>query len=189
MTEKESGYSVSYYIDNQFYEDYKDNLEKKEIKELGTDVYLLKKLKEKYKLDEEDFQTVNSANLEDYISLAKTCFPDYENEEEYTRYFYDLTLRYPEKYKNILLRKDAEIAAFGSVILSPELNLAYFHNTGTSPKYRRKGLFTQIVKKSSNLSCDSKIIEVYAIVEEDCGSYHGLKKLGFEEAEKFHFFA
>lgn len=188
--EKDQGVEMSFYVHDSFAQAYQDKLKSKGYQEFGSDVYMFLSFDKKFDGIQGEFNPVNQANLNEYLKIAKDCFPDWENEADYSKHFYDLSLKSSNKiYKSILLKVNHNYVAFGSIIISPQLNLAYLHNTGTSEPYRHQGYYTQTVKYRCNLALDEGVNQVYALVEQDSGSYQGLKKLGFETKEKFHLFA
>ncbi len=186
--EKKAGYLMSYYLNESILNDYyKYSLQ---LENFGDDVFISIKVTEPYKIENKDFVELTELNLEEYVSLAKSCFPDWENEEMYTRMFFNFGEKKNERIlKTILIKEGNDIIAFGSVIIDLDLKLAYLHNSGTHERSRNKGYFSALVKNRCNIALEYGIKEVYAIVENGEGSYRVLSQLGFEVQETFHLYS
>lgn len=184
------GFQLSYYIPTRLlakYIKYFENNGKN--KDLGSDIYMFKQNKAQLTTTGE-LILVNDHNIEEVINIAKICFPDWANNEEYSRHMYkhqknDTNLI----VKNYLYSFDKQVVGFCGIIASLALNLAYFHGIGVLPDYRRKGHFTAIVQNLINDSIALGISDTYALVELNGGSYHGLTKLGYTPADKYYLFS
>ena len=88
----------------------------------------------------------------------------------------------------MLLIEGEQIAAFGSVLVSQELKLAFLHNMGTLPRFRRKGYFVALTNYLTKLSANHGAIIIYANVEDGGTSHHGFTKLGYQKDSKLYHF-
>ena len=89
---------------------------------------------------------------------------------------------------NVLLKKNGEEVAFGSVLLSRKQKIAYIHNVGTLEKYRRQGLFSALIRYLESRAAQEGVEEIYANVENHGSSYHGFLKLGYQMNCEYHLF-
>lgn len=187
--EKEQGRDVSYYIHSSLVADYESFLKELRYADGGDEVYMYKQLELSDSESAANLTVVDDSSLEDFVKMSNSCFPDWDNNEEYSRkcYNFDKAINTRE-FPSFILKDEGKASSFGALILSKELNLGYIHNTGTLEKYRRKGYFSSLIKSMCRYLLDRNISEVYAIVEEDSGSYHGFKKLGFDAVEKFYLY-
>jgi len=146
----------------------------------NTDEKLTMKLGE-----DEEFKQVDSETYPEYIEQARLSFPEYENEVEYTKGFYNFGDRKDEKeLRNFVIRNKKDIICFQSVIYSKKANLAYLHNGGTNEKYRRQGYFVKLNQLMFNYLLDNGITKIYGLVEESGNSHKASKKYGFIENSK-----
>jgi hypothetical protein len=190
--EKQSGFRVSYYIPEKYLKEYKSPLKNKGLSKLGDDTFMALTMKGKFKRVEGEYVEVNEDNLNKYVSIAESCFPDFSTEREYCNYFYKLKSKNVDADRlvsNLLLKAGNRFVSFASVYASRRMNLAYLHNAGTLEKHRRKGYNASLVKYLCNLAFDKGITNIYSIVEEGGGSYISLSKLGFTPKAKFYLYA
>lgn len=185
--EQKKGFALSYYIEEKLLPEYRKRLSKHE--DFGSEFYMFYKNKLTKKVPGE-LVDVNDNSVEKYVEMAKICFPDWENNEKYSRYFYDKQKQPSDDLSivNYLYRVKGVDVGFASIIASNKHSLSYLHNMGVLPKYRRKGYFTDITKLLSNYSISKGIEESYALVEGGEASYHGFKKLGFTTKGKYYLF-
>lgn len=178
--------SLSYYISQKLLNEYKKELKKN----LGSDIYIYKKLEDEGEIRSGiEFVEVNDDNIRKFNKIAVECFPGWSNTEKYSRHFLELSKKHSDKVsKNFLMKIEGEFVGIGCIVIWKKGNLSYLHNMGTIKKQRRKGLFLEFSKYLCNQSLKRKVDEVYALVEEDSGSYNGFKKLAFEVQEKYHLF-
>lgn len=189
-SEKEEGVGISYYIREKKIDSYKDELVKRGYSEFATDVYMFLSMKGKFEV-KGDYSEVKRDSLNKYLSLNEECFPDWEYNRRYGEYFYKLKLKgVKDKFlSNAMFKLDDDFVAFGSVVASKKMNLAYLHNAGTVRKHRKKGYHNNLVKYRCNLAFNNGVREIYSIVEEGKGSYISLSKLGFKPAVTYFLFA
>lgn len=191
--EKESlkGRKISYYVHSSLKDSYEKELKKRGYSDGGDEIYIYKKISGQMDGCGGSLVPVNNAMLEKYVEMSCICFPDWDNNEEYSRMCYDFDSSVKSReFPAFVLQVDGECVASGALLLSTsqDLSLGYIHNTGTLPEHRRKGYFSCMIKEMCNYLRQKGINEVYAIVEEDSGSYHGFKKLGFDVKEKFYLY-
>ena len=185
-SESLSGKTVSLCIHKELNEAYKDALTAKGFEEAGSEVYMHRKSMQEEIQDDRTFESVEDSNYEILLEMSSSCFPDWDNNEEFTKFFHDLTGKETKNSYHEYLEKDGDqYVAYGCAVLSKEENLAYLHNTGTLEEHRRKGYFTSLIQFLSNLALNMGMQDLVAIVEEGEGSYQALLKMGFEEKELF----
>ena len=186
---KEVGRKISYYVHSSLRGGYADWLLKNGYEQIGVEVYMVSPLPIDYSERTGELVEVDDSNLMEFLDMAKKCFPDWNNQEEFSKYFYDLK---GEKdnlhYRSYLLRVNGAYVSFGSLIFSKWQKLAYLHNTGTLEKYRRNGYYSSITGYRCDVAISADSIEVFAIVDEDSASYWALKKRGFEPEEVFYLY-
>lgn len=189
-SEKEKGISMSYYVPDQYYEQYSRYFTSKEIQEnISSDLYICKHVDEEYEPIGE-LILLDDSNIDQYTSMSEKCFPEWANNVEYADHMYDHQKNNKDQIVyNYLLRHDNKYVGFCGFIGLAGENLAYFHNTGVMHEYRRKGYFNSMIKHLLNKAKSLNITDVYALVEQDSGSYHGLTKLGFIVNAKYHLFS
>ncbi len=182
---------IAFCIPEDLMSGYQPELIRRGYKQLGSEVYMYQEISEKFGDVTGDLVPVTKENLAEYLDIAVKCFPEWKSEKEYSQYFFDLehgsgrdTL-----YKSYLLSVDHEFVAFGSIVMSPKLNLTYLHNAGTLPKYRHQGHYLNMVKHRCNVAIDSGVNEFYSLVDKSAGSYKALKKMGFEPKATSYLFA
>jgi GNAT superfamily N-acetyltransferase len=189
-SQKEIGISMSYYIpDNlsQLYKDYftKDNKHTS----TSSDYYICKHVDAKSTPIGQLF-LVDDSSLKILIGMAKICFPEWPNNEQYARHMYEHQKSNSHKIvRNYLLKQDNNLVGFCGLIASQVDNLSYFHNMGVLPEFRRKGYFTAMVEHLINISIEYGISDTYGLVENGSGSYHGLTQLGYVVEDKYHLFS
>ncbi len=188
--EKINGYSLSYYVPESLLSDYVEYFASNDHnKNLGSDVFSCKQVLEKY-TPLGELTLVDDETITTYIRMAKTCFPDWANNEEYAIHMYDHQKNNKQLVvQNYLLKHNDTFVGFCGMICSQKDNLAYFHNTGVLPEFRRKGYFNAIIQHLINTVISLKISDTYALVENESGSYYGLSKLGFTVEDKYHLFS
>jgi RimJ/RimL family protein N-acetyltransferase len=183
----------SYYLPADLELDFKNKLDQRGWKYSSTDTYISKTLTEKFDSNleaGESFEEVSDSNHLEYISEAKVAFPEYEDSEKYTKTFYKFgKVQGSKQLRNFIIKNEDQIITFGSAIYSKELDLAYMHNAGTNQKFRRQGYFTKLKKLMLNYFHNEGIKNVYAIVEENGGSYHALKNLGFAVSANYFIYS
>ncbi len=190
---REDGFKFSMYIPedlNRYYENYLETLR---YKPSLSDVFVYKEIAHKYKLKltkNEEIVEVDENNMAEYLELNLICFAGYTNQKQYLKRF----AKFPEKIKgrvlkNFMIKKGNKYVSFGSIVFDKKKNIAYMHNSGTHPNFRHQGYFTTLKKYIMNYLLEQNISRVYAIVEENGGSYYALKKLGFESMEKFYIYS
>lgn len=186
--EKKDGYSLSYYVPEKLAKDYQEYFAENNHKAFGTDFFMLVKNKKHGELMGELIETDDS-NIDEFVSMAKVCFSDWDNEEKYARHFYKLQKQdLPKKIKNYIYTIKGEQVGFGAIVVSAEDKLSYIHNTGVLPEHRRRGHFTSMTKHLINESIALGASESYALVEENEASYYGMVKMGFSPVAKFYLF-
>ena len=185
--EQKKGFALSYYIEERLLPEYKKRLSKHE--DFGSEFYVFYK-NSFFKEIPGELVKVDDDSIGLYVEMAKICFPDWENNEKYSRYFYDKQKESSDNLSivNYLYRVNNENVGFAGIIASKKHNLSYLHNMGVLPKHRRKRYFTNITKLLSNYSLSKGIEESYALVEGGEASYHGFKKLGFTTEDKYYLF-
>jgi hypothetical protein len=189
-TEQKEGYSLSYCIPEDYLKDYQEAFAINGHKPFGSECYIHKSVSQIEDNFMGQFEEVNQGNLETFIEIAKSCFPDWTNNEEYSRLFYNLSQEDQSKviYRNLLYKVGDQYVVICYLIISEELNLGYIHNTGVLEVHRRRGYFTDMVNYSCKLSLESGASDCYAIVENDGASFMGLSKLGFTPKHNFYLF-
>ncbi|MFZ2199286.1 MAG: GNAT family N-acetyltransferase [Microgenomates group bacterium] len=187
--EAKRGVSLSYYISDALHNQYKTFFEGSSHLNTSTDYYICNQHQNIYKPSGE-LILVDDSTIDAYVSMSRTCFPDWASNESYARHMYRHQKANQEKIVlNYLLKDNDNYVGFCGFIGSKKENLAYFHNTGVLPEYRRKGYFTAIIQHLINLTITSGITKSYALVENNSGSYHGLIKIGYKVEEKYHLFS
>jgi len=176
------GRDVSLSIEKSILPGYLKELEAQNYKKFGSDVYMHQTLENTFEGTVGELVEVDESNLDEYICMTKECFPEWDNIEEYSRYFYQLTSATDKKfiYKTYLLKVDDSYVSFGSLMLAPKLNLAYLHNAGTVKKHRHKGYYSSMAKLRCNVALQSGLGEIFLLVEEDGGSFQASRGLGFK---------
>lgn len=188
-SETKLGVSLSYYISNDLFSQYATYFRDSNHFNTSTDYYICSQHQHSYK-PAGKLILVDDSTIDTYVSMSKICFPEWASNESYARHMYQHQKTNQGKIvRNYLLNDNGVYVGFCGFIGSKNENLAYFHNTGILPEYRRKGYFTAIIQHLINFSVKSGINESYALVENDSGSYHGLIKLGYEVQEKYHLFS
>ena len=186
-TEKDRGLSLAYYIHESLYEDYKNYLPQKDY--VADDTFISVTLDKPFNIIGQEIVELTEEYFEEYIKLTKECFPDWENEEKYSKLIFNLGDKVENRrLKTHLILEDGEIAAFGSVIIDPDQNLAYLHNAGTRKQSRNKGYFSSIIKEECNIALKAGVREIYGLAEDGTSSHRILTKMGFETKDVFHLF-
>ena len=192
-TEKNQGVRISLYIDDGWLNEYKPTLTERGFAFLGTDTYVYRELDQAYPVkDGVTIVPLNEALMNDYVNVAKKCFGEWPNEEQCARFTAKLTKSADNRRYNqtaLVMNQAREVVAFGSILNDLDGKLGYIHNTGTREDYRRKGLFTEMVKYLSNIAFAENIKTVLAIVEKDQASYHGFMKMGYHQSPLYHLYS
>ncbi|MEK9179465.1 MAG: GNAT family N-acetyltransferase [Patescibacteria group bacterium] len=153
------------------------------------DLYVYKELDKNNEVPSLNFAEVNKNNLNLFIQVSTECFPDFPNNTEYCEFCYKISSAVKDKRNlNIVLMIDNKVAAFGSVLVSSELKIAYLHNLGTLGQFRRKGYFEALVKYLSNFAFQNGATIICANVEDGGASHSGFTKLGYKKDSKFYHF-
>ncbi len=190
-TAKAENRGIAFYIPEDLMSGYQPDLIRRGYKQLGSEVYMYRKVDDEFADVVGDLIPVTKENLAEYIDIAVECFPEWKSEKDYSQYFFDLEQgsgRDP-LYKSYLISVDHKFVAFGSIVISPKLNLAYLHNAGTVAEYRHQGYYLNMVKHRCNVAIDSGVNEFYSLVDKSAGSYKALQKMGFEPKATSYLFA
>lgn len=189
-SERGNGISMSYYVPDEYFDQYRKYFTNNESQDYtSSDLYICKHIYSTYEPVGE-LILLDDTTIDLYVSMAKICFPEWANNEEYARHMYHQQNNNKNKIvKNYLLRHNDEFVGFCGLIGLADENLAYFHNTGVMPEFRRKGYFTSIIKHLINKTKLLNITDTYALVEQDSGSYNGLIKMGYSVEDKYHLFS
>jgi len=180
---------ISYYVHAQLIPGYRPRLQNLHYTDFARDSYMFAKLDKRLDNAQGKLVPIDKDNSEEYFEMAVKCFPEWDEEKEYSEYFLNLEKKKTEKeYHSYLLEVDGKNVSFGSVIISPEHNLSYLHNAGTLPEYRRRGYFSALNKHLCNLSLDKGVNEIFGLVEKTGPSYFALQKLGFKPLDTFYLF-
>lgn len=190
IKEKKGEREFSFYIPQELNNSYSEILKSKGWTNSFVDIYIYKKLNEKFPTNlekDEEFKEVDSQIYPEYIKQAKLAFREYENEVEYTESFYNFGKKRDEKeLRNFVIKNKKEIICFQSVIYSKKLNLAYLHNGGTNEKYRRQGYFVKLNKLMYNYLLGNEITRIYGLVEEGGNSHKASEDFGFITDSKYY---
>jgi N-acetylglutamate synthase-like GNAT family acetyltransferase len=189
-SEKANGVSMSYYISEKLVSSYKKYFsEAGKNNCIGSDYYICKHIDNK-STPIGELVLVDDQTIEVLINMAKICFPEWNNNEEYARQLYkNQKISNHKIARNYLFKYDNNLVGFCGLIGSESDNLSYFHNIGVLPEFRRNGYFTAMIKHLINISLEYDITDTYALVENGSGSYHGLTKLGYKVDDKYHLFS
>ncbi|MCX7996594.1 MAG: GNAT family N-acetyltransferase [Patescibacteria group bacterium] len=183
---------VSYYVPHHLYAAYKPFLQRKGYTLAWDDTYLRKTLLKTEHLPDGVFRDIDERTLEEYLRISGVCFPDFSNNAEYGGMCVEFARRgRPEDDKvmrNIMLFDAGQPVAFGSVLYSRSLRLAYIHNVGTHPEHRRKGHFARLIQFLCHEAALDDVSEIYANAKTDGPSYHGFLSCGFQENIRYHLF-
>lgn len=194
------GKKFSLYINRDFNNSYLDSLTENGFEEISIDTYIFKNITQLESAElnsDEEFSEVGNSTETKYIEQAKLAFPEWDNEEFYTKYFIQKSNESSSSaqennsekgYKNFVIKNSSDIITFGSLIYSKELNLAYIHNSGTNEKFRRQGYFSKLNNLMMNFLLNQGITRIYAMAEEGGNSYNGFLKQGFVMIDKFHIY-
>lgn len=188
-TETELGRGVSLYISEDQIDKSQSDLLNHGYKKDIDDLYVWKELDKKYEIPSLDFIEVNESNLNLFIQASAECFPDFPNNTEYCEFCFKISSTGIDKRNlNVLIMVNNQVAAFGSVLVSRELKIAYLHNLGTLAQFRRRGYFDALVKYLSNYAFQNGASIIYANVEDGGASHNGFTKLGYKKDSKFYHF-
>ncbi len=191
-SEASAGVKTSYYINQEFFTDYNTFLKGKGLSEIGNDVYMVKELTEVLPVrTNEQIQELTSLNLEEYLTLSAQCFPEWSNNRSYCEHFFDLSQQNQLEnkiLKTFVMFSDGKIVAFSSIIIDTQVGLAYLHNSGTHPDYRKQGYHKEMVNFRCNYALQKGVYNIYAIVEDLSNSFNNFKSMGFEQKDKFYLF-
>lgn len=192
--EKQSGITVSFYIHQMLLENYEEHLVSRGYKKQADEVYLFKEIHGLNNSLSTGFVPVTAQSLPALKQLVKTCFPEYSNNDEYCNICQNVSLtlaaaKGEKQNYNYLYIENGAYVAFGSVLISRDLKLAYLHNMGTHPTYRRKGLFSKLTNFLTNVAAQEGATVIYANTEYKGASYNGFEKLGFRFDCRYHLFS
>lgn len=174
------GYGVSFYIYEKQQNSYHQKLLSDGYEISGNDIWVIRYLQNKHELEKALFEVINEENFGTFQNVVQECFPNYDNNAEYTNHCFNLTKKDPNSFVNVMVKVDGEYVAFGSIAMDSRLDIGFMHNMGTMPSYRRKGYFSLLTKYLENLALKNNVNNVYANVEEGGGSYHGFLKMGYK---------
>jgi hypothetical protein len=187
--EEKGGYALSYYVPERFRSAYKEYFFKRgKENESGSDFQVRA---QNIRIDETpgELILVDNKILGNLLKMVEICFPDWDNNQEYTKYFYELQDKASHVViNNYLYRLNGNDVGFCGYVGSLQENLAYIHNTGVLPQYRRQGHFSNMIHHLMNKALESKIEYSFALVDKDGASYLALKKLGFVTKNKYYLF-
>ncbi len=187
-----NGTKVSFYINDDLITDYTNLLIKHNYSSIGDDTYMLKDIENTLEVRyQAQIHQLTIEHLEEYLSLSDICFPEWTSNREYGKHFFDLSINNPYKNKDLktfILQIDGKLVGFSSIIIDLDVGLAYLHNSGVHPDYRKLGYHTALINFRCNYALNLGINQVYAIVEEKSESYKNFVKLGYKKTDKFHMF-
>ncbi|KKS31275.1 MAG: hypothetical protein UU93_C0019G0010 [Candidatus Amesbacteria bacterium GW2011_GWA2_42_12] len=187
--EQKNGFSLSYYVPQPLYsanKSYFTQLGKEN--ESESDFYVFVK-NEHRKKTQGKLVLIDVTTLQNFLEMVKVCFPEWENNETYSRYFYQLQNKNTDHLiKNYMYRIGNKDVGFCGYVGSQKQNVAYIHNTGVLPRYRRKGYFSNMIQLLANFSVENNIENSFALVDQDGASFMALQKLGFETKCKYYLF-
>lgn len=190
--ENEDGVSVSYYVNHELYTQFKSALVALGKEEVVAEMYMYLNVNQPLQVENANkIKELSQENLQDYLNKSQLCFPEWENNRDYSLQFFEYSQKQPftnKTVKNFVLVEQNEVVSFGSIIVDTEARLAYLHNSGTSPNHRKKGYHTELIKHRINIALEHGVNEVYAIVEENSKSQVNMQRLGFEAGDKFYIF-
>lgn len=187
--ERARGKRVSFYLHWSLLEGYRTFLRERGYRQMGTEVYLARRIQTGNGGLRGELRRVGRDSRSRYLEMSRRCFPDWENNGEYAQYFLDLEERRKGKlYRSFLLEVEDEVVSFGAVVVGPTERLAYLHNMGTLPEYRRQGYFTEMTGHLCRYAALGGAVEAFALVEEEASSYLALSKRGFKDRQFFYLF-
>lgn len=187
--EAKIGRGVSLYIPESETDSYASELITHGYLQGLDDLYIFSEIKKAENLSNFNFVPVIKSNFDKFVEASAECFPEFPNNTEYCQFCFDLPDKDRDKINyNMLLIEGEQIAAFGSVLVSQELKLAFLHNMGTLPQFRRKGYFVALTNYLTKLSANHGAKIVYANVEDGGASHQGFTKLGYQKDSKFYHF-
>lgn len=189
----EDNKNISYYIRQTLVSDYEDYLRSLKLSQDYIDSYMVLHIKDYLDFDNKEtiLVEVKDENFEEYKASALELFQSWSNEEEYVEYFNSLSKENNDSkiFKDYILKLNGEIVSIASIIFDVEMNLAYIHNAGTLPQFRRNGYFNVMNSFLVNKAFELGITRAYAITEKDGESYYAYKKMGFKEEDSYYSFS
>lgn len=180
---------ISFHINTTFTDSYENAMFGKGYVEKISDFYLAKDLVDRHELDNLNFELLSRDNFDNYLKTVNLCFSNFDNNAEYCEFNLKQQKLNPSTFQTYILYIDNTVYAFGSMLMSDNLQMAFLHNLGTTPEFQRKGYFTTVVKFLENIAYDFSAKMVYANVEENGGSYYGFLKLGYEVIDQNYIFS
>lgn len=183
------GDEISFHINSTLAASYENTMFVQGYVEKISDFYVTKDLVDRHDLDNLKFELLSTDNFDDYLKAVNLCFTDFDNNAEYCEFNLKQQELNPNAFQTYILYVDNKICAFGSMLMSDNLQMAFLHNLGTTPEFQKKGYFTSVVKFLENIAQDFSAEMVYANVEENGGSYYGFLKLGYEAIDQNYIFS
>jgi len=191
--EVEQDKNISYYIRQTLLDDYSDYLKGLKLSQDYIDSYMVLNVLNPIEFEDNNatLAEVTSDNFKQFKSAALQIFESWGNEEDYVNYFNELGKNNTSEksFKDYILEYNGSVVSIASVIFDTELNLAYIHNAGTLPEFRRNGYFNIINSFIINKAFELGISRVYSITEKGGESYNAYKKLGFKEEDTYYSFS
>lgn len=173
---------LSLYIESNLLNSY-TNFLNRNFKEFDTDVYIARNIENKKEMNEQNIRKVDKKSERVYLQIAQECFPDWDEIVDYSKLIMNR-----DKCHNFIYYSNNTPAAIASLVLNRKDNLCYMHNFATKNKFRRRGIFTRLVRFSSNYCLKNGTARLTAIVQPESPSHIGYTKLGFNSAEGYHLF-
>lgn len=189
---RKKGVVLHYYLSNNFQKDYIDKLTKTNKYKIESEAYMVGEIKKPFNLSGNfKLEAMTRDNIENFISIAETCFPQYSNNRPYAEHICQLeeiNNQREKKCRNVFLQVNGARVAIGCLVYSKKMNLAYFHNFATLPKYRRKGYFFLLKKALINDCLKEGITRFYSINAVNSPAHKANLSLGFEQHDVYSFF-
>jgi|GEM_PF-4060910 len=190
--ERQLGKSLSFYINQELLASYIDILNKAGYSQVGSDVYLVKDLKNSQPPTiAKDYIISNEYDLLEITAVLQKCFPEWSTERTYSQLYEDYKLKGQEDrfFETFVVRHLNKIVGGGSVSIDKSLNLGYLHNAGILEPHRRIGLHTALIDERCAFCLKNGVTRALSIVDEDAGSFASLQKDRFAKADKFYVFS
>jgi N-acetylglutamate synthase-like GNAT family acetyltransferase len=191
-SEAKQGYKVSFYVDEDLIDNVDKTLVKSGYEDASNDTYMTIKLRQIEKgimTSNIRIKDVDTDSVDILLEFSKICFPEWENNVVFSRYFFEHSKFSETKIsKTYLAYLDSVPVGFCSAIYSLSDKMTYYHNIGVLPKYRRKGICLEMVRFMSNEAKKLGCEEAFSLVEDGSGSFNAFTKLGFVKGRKFHVF-
>lgn len=136
------------------------------------------------------YSLLGENTYQSYEDAAELCFPGVE-ERLYCRHFW-------EQGRNVIPGKilitvvalaGQKVVGFNSVIIDERLKMAYLHNGGVMPKFRRRGIFINTVLWLTKEAIKHGVSKVYGIVERGGASHKIFQKvINYDEGMSFYLY-